>query len=346
MKKIKVLIVDDSKYMRYVLGNMLGADPGMEVVGEARNGLDALEMIPRLNPDVVTMDFEMPRMDGLSALQAIIERHPLPVIMVSSHTREGGEITIRALELGAVDFVHKPEGRDLLTMDGVKEELLAKIKTAALVDVVRAVAQKPAGEAAVIHAPVAPGAAPELRKLIIIGSSTGGPKTLCNIMRRFPSNLPASIIIVQHMPEGFTASLSARLNTVSQLDVKEASAGAKILPGKALVAPGDYHLTISKDKTVRLSQEPRVNGVRPAIDVTMRSAAEVFGDRVVGVILTGMGRDGTEGGGAVRRAGGKMIAQSVDTCVVDGMPLSLIEAGQADKIAPIDKMASEIISLL
>lgn len=341
---IKVLIVDDSRYMRYVLGRILNEPPDIEVVGDARDGADALRKIETLRPDVVTLDFEMPGMNGLETLSEICRRFATPTIMFSQYTAAGGEITIRALETGAVDFVLKPTGKEALTLDSVRDELIAKVRAASRAVVTPADTRRPA--VTPFRKPLLPiTPATEMKKIVVVGSSTGGPKALVTLFKDIPAHLPMGFIIVQHMPPGFTASLSARLNEISPLQVAEAAEGDRLAAGKALLAPGDFHLEIKRDRRVTLSSAPTLHGVRPAVDVTLESAAAVFGEKVVCVILTGMGHDGTMGGTIVKQRGGLTIAQEASTCVVDGMPGSLIKAGQADRIVPMDNIAAEIAAL-
>jgi two-component system, chemotaxis family, protein-glutamate methylesterase/glutaminase len=346
-KPIRVFIVDDSQYMRYVLKNILKEDPEIEVVGEARDGVDALMKISALQPDVVTLDVEMPRMDGLQTLRKIMELHPVPVLMVSRYTQSGGEITIEALESGAIDFVQKPDGRDALTMNKVKEELLEKIRVAAGI--------KPAIPGAVKAPKIQLAPPPEnkwktqpgaMRKIVVIGSSTGGPKALAEVLCRLPAGIPAGILVVQHMPPGFTTSLAKRLDQLSQIAVAEAHEDDFVTPGKALIAPGDYHMKVATNGKIHLSQDPPVNNIRPSVDVTLRDAAAAYGKKVICVILTGMGNDGTAGGTLVKEMGGVTIAQLGSTCIVNGMPASLVNAGMADRIVALDRIAEEIISLV
>jgi len=345
--KIKVLIVDDSSYMRYVLKNILKDDAGIEVVGEARDGVDALKKFGDVNPDVVTLDVEMPRMDGLTTLKKLMAIKPVPVLMVSRYTESGGEITIEALQSGAIDFVQKPEGRDALTMNKVKDELISKIKIAAAVTKSKLFsADMPVRTHAAATDKKWKTAAGRLRKVAVICSSTGGPRALAEVMSRIPADAPICILIVQHMPPGFTESLAHRLDQISAFQVGEAKEGDVIMPGKAFVAPGDYHLRIKQTGNLYLVKEAHVNNVRPAADVTLSDAALVFGKNTICVILTGMGNDGTAGGTAVKENGGATIAQHGATCTVNGMPASLINAGMADIIAPLDRIAAEIISLV
>lgn len=343
-KNIRVLIVDDSQYMRFVLSKILKEAAGIEVIGEARDGVDALRLIEELGPDVVTLDVEMPRMDGMETLVRIMEKRPTPVIMVSQHTGAGMDVTIKALEAGAVDFVRKPEGRDSLTLSRISVELVEKIRVAAVAklgDSASPVAAQPE-KILMRRLPTQPEG---VEKIIVIGSSTGGPKALVSVLSRLPGDVPFGIFIVQHMPAGFTAALAARLNNISALSVSEAKDGDRISAGRALLAPGGFHMRIMKNGSVHLSDENPVNGVRPAVDLTMRDAAGVFGDKVVGVVLTGMGVDGTSGCAHIKLKKGITIAQLGMTCVVNGMPASVINAGLADRVIALDKIAGELASL-
>ena len=367
MDRIKVLVVDDSAFMRKVISDLLAQDPSLEVVGAARDGLDALARIAAARPDVVTLDVEMPRMDGLQALKEIMVRFPLPVVMVSSLTQEGAETTIRALALGAVDFVGKPSGSISLDMRKVGADLVAKVKAAARAKIrpwleaveprsERRSARSPGPAGAPVPAaetlqgpkPLKPkSSASELaRRLVLIGCSTGGPGALHRLIPELPGDLEAGVLVVQHMPPGFTRSLAVRLNELSPLEVLEASAGDEIRQGRVLVAPGGFHLVVEPDRTVSLNQDPPLHGVRPAADKTFESAAGVFGFSIVGAILTGMGYDGARGAAAVRRAGGKVIAEHESTCVVYGMPRVVVEMGNADRVVPISEVAPVIVELI
>jgi two-component system chemotaxis response regulator CheB len=330
-----------------VLKNILKEEPGIEIAGEARDGIDALEKIEALKPDVVTLDVEMPRMDGLTTLKKIMASYPVPVLMVSRYTQTGGEVTIEALESGAIDFVQKPEGRDSLTMNKVRDELVSKIKVAAGINRAKLVL-----DAKVSIKPAAPigreWKTPSgiMRKVVVIGSSTGGPKALSAVLSKIPANIPAGILVVQHMPAGFTMSLAARLNQMSMIEVSEAKEGDAVTPGKAYIAPGDYHMRVKADGKIHLTQNAPVNNVRPSVDVTLEDAAAIYGNKVVCVILTGMGSDGTVGGAIIKEKGGATIAQLGSTCTVNGMPASLINAGKADKVVALDLIADEIVSLV
>ncbi|MBP2017640.1 two-component system chemotaxis response regulator CheB [Symbiobacterium terraclitae] len=349
-RPIRVLVVDDSAFMRKVLTELLQSDPQITVVGTARDGQDGLEKVLRLEPDVVTLDIEMPRLDGFGTLREIMARRPTPVVMVSSHTSEGAEATIRALALGAVDFVAKPSGSISLNMHITRDELVAKVKGAAgATPRVRTVVPPPPrlpgrvqGPVPVVRPrPVAGGDRPP-RRLVVIGCSTGGPGALHQIIPRLPGDLPAGVLVVQHMPPGFTRSLAERLNELSAIPVKEARAGDPVRAGEVLVAPGGYHMTVDSEGRIQLDQGPPVHGVRPAVDVTLASVVPQWGNRLVGVILTGMGYDGAKGMVSLLRAGGWTIAEDASTCVVYGMPKVVVELGAAREVLPVHAIAEAI----
>ncbi len=376
---MRVLVVDDSAFMRRVVSEAIAAEPDLEVAGLAVNGLDALLKVEQLQPDVVTLDVEMPEMDGLAALRHLMARYPRPVVMVSSLTQAGTITTIRALMIGAVDFVAKPSGPISLDFHRVREELVHKIRVAARARVVgRGAAPRAAGLAAEARllalegspAPLAPGRppadapspdpwrspnrAPPARgalderpeRLVVIGSSTGGPRALSTLVPNLPVLPNVAYLIVQHMPAGFTRSLAERLDAAGPLAVREAAVGDHLAPGLALVAPGDYHLRIGPGGAVRLDQEPRVHGVRPSVDVALEAAAQSFGAHAVAAVLTGMGQDGADGAAAVHAAGGYVLAEDESTCVVWGMPRAVAERGVAQRIVPLDRMAGAIGEVL
>lgn len=332
---IRVLVVDDSALMRKMIKNFIDSDPELTVVGTAFDGVDALEKIRTLSPQVVTLDVNMPRMDGLETLKIIMERHPIPVIMLSSITQEGADTTFKALEYGAVDYVTKPSGEISLDIEKVKEELLTKIKTAAKAKIVK-------------HERIQP-MMPLLQrrlkeKVVLIGASTGGPPAIEKILSSLPENVPP-ILIVQHMPPGFTKSFAKRLNGLCSLAVKEAEEGDDLRLGQALLAPGGYHMIVGKDKKVHLDESPPVHGVRPAVDPMMKTAAEVFRSETIGVLLTGMGRDGALGMKEIKKYGGRTIVQDEASCTVFGMPKAAIEEGCVDEILPLSTIPKEIIRL-
>ncbi len=352
---VRVLIVDDSAFMRHMITRELTSDARITIVGAARNGVEAITMARETQPDVITLDIEMPQMDGLQALPRLLEACPARVIMLSSNEGIGRANTVRALELGAVDFILKPGGSISPNLGSVREMLLRAVHNAADARVRRPVAT------AIVAAPIAPHPAPPAairrgtaRRVVIIGSSTGGPQALTNVIPLLPADLDAGVVVVQHMPAGFTASLAARLNDLSPLAVREAAAGEAVSYGEVLIAPGDFHLRLLGDGGswhVKLDQGPRVHGVRPAVDVALHSAAEAVAASCSElsascVILTGMGHDGTAGAATIGEAGGWVLAQDEPTCVIYGMPRSVIEAGVVTEIVPLPDMAARIVAHL
>ncbi len=342
---VKVLIVDDSSFARLSITRQLTADPEIDVVGVARNGIEALEKMKALEPNVVTLDIEMPRMDGLQTLSRIMAEQPTPVVMLSSLTGEGTTTTIRALELGAVDYYLKSSPASPVGPFGLSDSLVTKVKMAATVSgsklrtLARTVKPRRVTRMAPTKSPGPP------KKTIVIGSSTGGPSALYEVLPNLPANVPAAILVVQHMPPSFTRSLADRLDQLSEVRVREASTGDPLVAGQVLVAPGDYHMAVTPDGRIRLTQEAPVLGLRPAVDITMKSAASVYGATTIGVILTGMGSDGTKGAAAIRSAGGKVTTQDEASCVVYGMPRSVVESGNSDATVTLPRMAREILRM-
>jgi two-component system, chemotaxis family, protein-glutamate methylesterase/glutaminase len=341
-KKVRVLVVDDSALMRKLIPQMLEASPSIEVVGTAMDGTFCLKKIEELKPDVVTLDLQMPGMNGIDTLKEIMRRDPLPVIVVSSHSTDGASVTFKALGLGAFDFVTKPQ--DASThMEETATELIAKIKAAADCKVIwpgRLLGMRARPEK------ISTGrSAPRPTKLVAIGISTGGPQALEFLLAQLPPDFPGSIVIVQHMPEGFTDMFARRLDEICSLRVKEAQSGDILQAGRVLVCPGSRHMRVKRltmGDVVVLSDEARVNGHRPSVDVLFRSAAEEFAKEAVAVLMTGMGDDGAEGLGAVKKAGGVTIAQGEESCVVFGMPKAAIERGYATRIVALDVLASTL----
>ncbi|HEY8346341.1 MAG TPA: chemotaxis response regulator protein-glutamate methylesterase [Symbiobacteriaceae bacterium] len=347
---LRVLVVDDSAFMRRIITDLLQSDEGIEVVGTARDGLEAVEKNLSLQPDVITLDVEMPRLDGYGALREIMARRPTPVVMVSSLTREGAQATIRALALGAVDFVTKPSGTISLDMHLVRDELVAKVKAAARATprYRRVLGDLPARKQGLKpFRPQARGTPEEMpRQVVVIGCSTGGPSALHEIVPRLPADLPAGVLVVQHMPAGFTRSLARRLDEISGIAVKEAEEGDPVTAGMVLVAPGGYHMTVDNRGRIRLDQGPPLHGVRPAVDRTLSSVVSVWKDRTIGVILTGMGYDGARGCRELKQAGGRTIAEDATTCVVYGMPRVVVEMGLADMVLPVHHIAAALVRLV
>ncbi len=335
----RVLVVDDSAFMRHSIGRALSAQPDLEVVGTATDGIEALELVRRLRPDVVTLDVEMPHLDGLRTLEILMRDMPLPVVMLSSLTEAGAPATIRALELGAVDFVTKP-APPAVGVRQVEPRLVAAVRAAAQARVRRG----PAHPAARIPpAPSRP--TPEARRaeqVVAIGCSTGGPRALLEVIPRLPADLPAAVLVVQHMPAGFTRSLAERLDHGSALPVKEAQHGDLAAPGLVLLAPGGRHMELDPAGRVRLTEGPPVHGVRPSVDVLLASLPPLFGQRCVAVILTGMGCDGADGAARVRDAGGQVLAEDASTATVYGMPRAVAERGLAHRQVPLSAVVDAI----
>ena len=348
--KIRVLIVEDSFLMRKITSDIVSSDPQLEVVDKARNGKEALEKVFALRPDVVTLDVNLPILDGLAVLEEIMRKQPTRIIMLSAHTQQGAAATITALELGAIDFISKPSGEISSDLPKLKNEIIFKIKMAAEIDFDKFLSTLKPSE---VLRPTIERESLEIKKIVVIGASTGGPKAILQIMRDIPPNIPAAFLIVQHMPEGFTLSFAERVSWESGIKAKEAKEGDIVLRSKAYIAPAGYHMILEKlwdkegDKLkIRLDQRPPVNFVRPSVSVTMSSVVEVFSPNVIGVILTGMGKDGLEGAREIKQRGGFLIAQDEATSVVWGMPKMIIEEGLADSILPLSGISTAIIKNL
>jgi two-component system chemotaxis response regulator CheB len=350
---VKLLIVDDSAFMRNALSTMLSSDPEIKIVGTARDGLEAIEKIESLKPDIVTMDVEMPRMDGITALRHIMETNPLPVIMVSSIATEGAKVTLDALDLGAVDFIPKNLSELSINIVKIKEILIDKIKHIARKGLVKKQVRPPGRAAAprVIEVPPhMPHRTTGERRIGIlsIGTSTGGPKALQEIIPKLPKEFPAPIVIAQHMPPNFTGPFAERLNQLSQIEVREAKEGELLKPGVALIAPGWGHMRVKRvrgiETVVSISENKEDFIYRPSVDALMGSVAECFPGRALGVILTGMGNDGLKGMISLKKTGGRIFAQDEESCVVYGMPKAVVDAGIADKVLSLEEMAGEIIN--
>lgn len=341
-RRIRVLIVDDSTFVRQALSRMLGADPEIVVAGQAMDGREAIDKVHELDPDVVTMDVQMPRMGGLEALARIMAEHPVPVLLLSSLTREGAEVTLKGLELGALDFVDKSRVQGAMNLLELGEELRAKVKALGSIPASRLRA-KPVALTRLERPP----ASAQRAELVVIGTSTGGPAALQAIIPRLPEGLHSAVLVVQHMPPGFTRSLAERLASMSALPVREAEDGEPAAAGQVLIAPAGLHMKLRRRGAglrVWLDEEPRSTLHRPAIDVLMASAAKLSGERCLGVLLTGMGSDGVAGLRAIRQAGGRTLAESEETCVIYGMTKVAVEAGVVDLSVPLHRMADEILA--
>ena len=334
MKKIRVIVVDDSATMRALISAALRRDPEIEVVAQAGDPFEARAAIKAHDPDVITLDIEMPNMNGLEFLEKIMRLRPFPVVMVSTLTQAGAEASLQALEIGAVDCVAKPTGPGA---QGAFAELALRVKLASRATV-RPLSARPT--------PAAHGAFSPADRLVAIGSSTGGVEALLNILTPFPANCPPTVV-TQHMPPAFTRSFAERLNRASAATVREASDGAVLEPGCIYLAPGGRHLEVSGREhwRCRITDNAPVNGHRPSVDVLFRSAAQAAGAKAVGVILTGMGRDGADGLLALRRAGGRTLGQDQGTSVVYGMPKVAFELGAVERQHPLDKLSSRILDL-
>jgi two-component system chemotaxis response regulator CheB len=344
-ERIRVLVVDDSALMRKLIPAILARDPSIEVVGTAMDGAFALKKIEELKPDVVTLDLEMPRMDGMETLRLIMRSAPLPVILFSTHSKEGAYATLKALALGAVDFIQKPVDASAGRLETIADALIEKIKVA------KRVVGRKIPPAIVADDPQRPkkGLRSSLppSRIIAIGISTGGPNALQFVLSQIPPDFPCSIVIVQHMPEGFTEMFARRLDECCALDVSEARSGDLLLAGRALICPGNRHMMIRRmprGDMVILSDGAPVNGHRPSADVLFHSVAQEFGLTAVGIIMTGMGEDGAEGLGAIKAAGGTTLAQSEESCVVAGMPRAAMLKGHVSKIVSLDGLAGHLIS--
>jgi two-component system, chemotaxis family, protein-glutamate methylesterase/glutaminase len=350
---VNVLIVDDSAFMRNALTSMLSSDPEIKIISVAKDGMEAVEKVRLLKPDIVTMDVEMPKMDGLTALKHIMEQTPTPVIMVSSITIEGAKTTLDALDLGAADFIPKNLSELSVNIVKIKEILIDKVKHIARKGVVRrrttsAAVRKP------LEIPKHTGSnvIGERRIAIVtIGTSTGGPKALQEVIPKIPKDFPVPIVIAQHMPPNFTKPFAERLNQLSAIIVKEAEEGELLKPGVALVAPGRGNMRIVRKRGIETSVNITEGHeeeflYRPSVDALILSVAEIFPGRALGVILTGMGNDGLKGLVALKKTGGRILAQNEETCIVYGMPKAVVDAGIADRILAIEEIAGEIVNVV
>lgn len=344
---LKVLVVDDSAYVRKVVKQMLSRSPFLEVVGTARDGREALELVTQLDPDVVTCDLIMPELDGVGFVRAQMARRPLPIIIMSIAS-ETGEAALTALDAGAVDFVQKPTALATEKIFEVSDELIQKVKAAAEIPMarVKVAPPSPATAAEEPTLPDAPVTRKELADVVVIGISTGGPQGLKQLIPQLPADFPVPVAMVMHMPVGYTEMYARKLDELSQIEVREAHEGDLLRAGSALLAPAGRHLTFRRrtDGAVvaHLDSKPFETPHRPSVDVLFQSAAEVYGQRVLGVVMTGMGSDGRAGAAWIKAQGGLVYTESEETCVVYGMPASVVEAGLSDRSVPLDRMAFAI----
>ena len=358
---IRVAIIDDSPFICRLLSSYLAPSDGFEVVGTALNGARALDLVEKLKPDVVTLDIQMPVMDGLESLEHIMRDFPAPVVMISGVGKKAAQITLAALEAGAVDFVLKCPPESNVDADALKNEIISKVRSASTVKVIRSLpASVSSAQLAILPSKkaaskIARRARRETARqkptknlleygVVVIGASTGGPVALRELLSSLPVDFPSAIVIVQHIPENFTEVLAVQLNNHVSIEVREAKQGDKLCPGLALVAPGDYHLLISHDSKVVLNRGQTINGHRPAVDVTMQSAADVYGSLAMGVVLTGMGQDGANGLMAIQSKGGITFAQDAKSSVVDGMPKSARDRGVAQGVGSPSDIAHQLAS--
>lgn len=375
LQKTKLLVVDDSAFMRKLISDFFSDHLHIEVIGAARNGKDAIKKIEQLKPDVVTMDVEMPEMNGMEALKEIMQKYPLPVIMLSSTTKRGAENTLMAMEYGAVDFVAKPSGSISLDLHKIKDELVRKVEEASKVTVSklrkpyekstvasRAIRQPLHNEESKLKSMTKPTIKIDVptqktewsktsKKIILIGTSTGGPRALQEVITKIPANVDAPILIVQHMPAGFTKSLAARLDQLSEIHVKEAEQGDLLQKGTAYIAPGGYHLKLRKVGSafavVLDNQEPPRAGHRPSVDVLFEDVSQYSEFDKIAVIMTGMGYDGSKGLVSLKKTGNvTAIAESAETCIVYGMPKAAVETQLVDEVADVDDIARTIMKYM
>jgi two-component system chemotaxis response regulator CheB len=355
-KKFRVLIVDDSAFMRKVLEQIFNADDQLQVVGHAKDGREAVAMAESLKPDVITMDINMPHMDGLQATAQIMTTNPKPIVIVSSESREGAAGSLKSLELGAIEFVGKPSSGIDLDMQNVKEELLRKVRMAAKVRVVRTASRlaltvqgthrgaapaKPAPAVRTVPAPAIP--ADQRFPVVVMGASTGGPATVMRLAPGFTRDFPAAVFLVQHMPASFTTQYAAQLAEFTSIRVKEAEANEAVQPGTLYICPGAQHLRVTPAGRIQLdAASGRINGYLPNIDITMETVAAYAGAMSIGVILTGMGSDGANGAKAIKSAGGMVLAQDEATSVIFGMPAEAIKLAAVDHVLAIDDIYAAI----
>ena len=340
---IRVLIVDDSAFLRKVVREMLSRSPYLEVVGAARDGIEALELVEQLKPHVITCDLNMPRLDGVGFVREQMKRRPLPILILSVADQDAA-LALQALEAGAIDFIQKPTALASDELHRIREELVEKVKAAAHAPV--------RGEAPQVRVPAAEMLEPQRScriDAVVIGISTGGPQALRALLPKFPKNFPVPIAVVLHMPVGFTALFAEKLNAICALKVKEASEGLPFTPGHIVVAQAGYHLGLRRTPAAvvaHLSRTPSDLLHRPSVDVLFQSAAEIYGERLLGVVMTGMGSDGREGAAWIKARGGTLLTEAEQSCVIYGMPRSVVEAGLSDAAIPLNSMAEAIIERL
>ncbi|MCF6464716.1 protein-glutamate methylesterase/protein-glutamine glutaminase [Clostridium sp. Cult2] len=346
---IKVLIVDDSPFIRRILTDIFNEDDMIYVVGHANNGKEALDKIPLLKPDIITLDIEMPIMGGIATLDNIIKSYNIPVIIISNLTKEGAVLTLEALEKGAIDFIPKPHNIFSLSDKIKKQEIINKIKIAAKfktnIDYIKNSIFKPIAKSSTIMR----ANKKNFDYIIALGTSTGGPRALQEVLPLLPADINASIVVVQHMPPKFTKSLADRLNNLSKIEVKEGEEGDRLKRGYCYIAPGDYHMEVVEDNSdyiIQLNKEPAIKGLRPSVDILMESVAKLGDLKKVGIVMTGMGSDGANGIVQIKKSKGFTIAQDKDSSIIFGMPKAAIDTRYIDKIVPLNSIAHEIMSVV
>jgi two-component system chemotaxis response regulator CheB len=347
LEKIKVLVVEDSALMRKIISDMINSEDDLSVLDTAKNGEELLSKLERIHPDVITLDVEMPKMDGIQTLKETkVKNVNIPIIMLSSISQRGTQLTMECLELGAFDFISKPSGTISLDISKIKDDLVQKIRLANLknskgkVRNTNEIFNSSVSTQKKIKTPNSK------MEAIVIGASTGGPKALYNVITALPKNLGVPVLVVQHMPAGFTKAFAERLNANSDIKVVEACDGQTIECDVVYIAPGGYHMEVGIDKRIHMNIEPTIWGVRPAVDKLFISAAKVYGDRLLSVVLTGMGKDGAQGTIEVKKNGGITLSEDASTCTIYGMPKAAFETGMVDEVLPINEIAINIQKLL
>lgn len=351
MSKIKVLVVDDSALMRKIISDMVNSQEDMEVIGKARNGVDLLKKIESINPDVITLDIEMPEMDGITALKTMKEKgYHIPIIVLSSFTENGTKLTMECLHNGAFDFIAKPSGSISIDINSIKDDIVKKVRLAAgkgrleKKSPMQSRKIKKQTNSSLINKKNR--LSKHKIKAVAIGASTGGPKAIFNVITKLPAGLNVPVFVVQHMPVGFTKAFAERLNAHSKLEVKEGYEGCLIEKNTVYIAPGGSHMTVGDDNKIHLNKEPAIWGVRPAVDKLFISASHVFKNNLLSVVMTGMGKDGAQGTEIIKNSKGITISEDESTCVIYGMPKAAYETGKVDIVLPLDEIAQNIVSLV
>jgi two-component system chemotaxis response regulator CheB len=347
LEKIKVLVVEDSALMRKIISDMINSEDDLSVLDTAKNGEELLSKLERIHPDVITLDVEMPKMDGIQTLKEIkVKNVNIPIIMLSSISQRGTQLTMECLELGAFDFISKPSGTISLDISKIKDDLVQKIRLANLKNSKGKVRNTNEIFSSSLITQKKIKTHNSKIEAIVIGASTGGPKALYNVITALPKNLGVPVLVVQHMPAGFTKAFAERLNVNSDIKVVEASDGQTIESDVVYIAPGGYHMEVGVDKRIHMNIEPTIWGVRPAVDKLFISASKVYGDRLLSVVLTGMGKDGAQGTIEVKKNGGITLSEDASTCTIYGMPKAAFETGMVDEVLPINEIAINIQKLL